>query len=169
MADKKYVQKEIKIPKAYSRQERMAIGQEIVDYIRARTADGRDKNGSRFPGYSKAYINSLAFKVAGKSKGEVNLKLSGDMLAVLDVLSTNPGKIKIGFDPGAPEAGRAEGNIRGTYGQASGSSSKRRDFLGIEPKALEAILDRYPLDDRAASRERAQETLDIVEGTEEDE
>lgn len=170
MADKKYIQRVIPIPRQYRPDEREAIAFEILKYIRERTDKGKDKNGESFPSYSPSYKNSLEFKIAGKSKtAPVNLRLSGDMMAAMDLIKNEPGKLVIGYRPGDPEAGRAEGNIRGTYGQSSGSSKKKRDFLGISPKVLrEEILSKFPLDDKEALKEQTKQTLEIIQATEED-
>lgn len=133
----------VNIPKAYKPAQRVAIAAEIIDYIRKRTARGKDKNNSKFPGYSKDYVKSLDFKIAGKSKSNVNLKLTGDMLAAIDLLKHEPGKLKIGFEAGTEENGRAEGNILGTYGQKT-STGKKRDFLGITNEDLKKkILSKF--------------------------
>lgn len=167
MADKKYIQRVIPIPRQYRPDEREAIAFEILKYIRERTAEGRDKDGKKFPKYSPSYVKSLDFKIAGKSKGDVNLRLSGDMMAALDLIKSDPGKLVIGYRPGDPEAGRAEGNIRGTYGKDSGSSSKKRDFLGISSDVLKKeILSKFPLDDKEALKEQTKQTLDIIGATE---
>ena len=135
MADKKYVQKTIQIPNGsqYSREEKIAIANEILIYIRERTTrESKDKDGIKFQEYSKEYTNSLDFKnVKGGKK--VNLTLSGDMLAAMNVLAINGSKVTIGYNEDDPEADRAEGNIRGTYGQSRGSKEKARNFLGIKP------------------------------------
>lgn len=150
---------DIEIPKDYGPKEREAIAHDVLEFIRTRTHDKQvDKNGKAFPGYSKDYIKSQDFKIAGKSKGSVNLTLSGDMLAALDLLNHKSGNIRIGFERGSEENARADGNIRGTYGQDSPNRKKARDFLGIKPNELERILERYP------TQEEAQKTLDTASG-----
>jgi len=166
MAEKKYVQTSIVIPKSYGPTERRAIAIEILDYIRDRTNSGLDKREQSFPKYSKEYKNSFEFKVAGKS-GKVDLKLSGDMLAVMDLIKTSPGKIVIGFDPGSSEAERAEGNIRGSYGKSRGDKSKARDFLGIDSSVLKAkILSKFPLSDKSKSESFAKKITDAEDFSE---
>lgn len=137
----------VEIPKGIAPSDREAIGREIVEHIRQRTEAGKGvKNGRlySFPGYSKEYTKSLDFKNAGKSKGEVNLTLSGDMLAAFDVLSTGPGRITIGFEAGTEENDRAEGNILGSYG-GDPNSKKARNFLGITDAELRMILRKFDL------------------------
>jgi hypothetical protein len=149
----------ITLPKSYTPMERQAIAKEIVDLIRKRTQEeGVDRRGKPFASYSASYVKSLNFKIAGKSKKDVNLTLSGDMMGALDVISDSPGKVIIGFENGSQENGKADGNIRGTYGQKS-QVGPRRDFLGISKQDLQRILDRYPIDDREASKDRARERL----------
>lgn len=137
---------EIEIPESYSRVEREAIAQEIVDRIRERTQEENlDRNNRPLPKYSKEYTESLDFKNAGKSKSDVNFTQSGDTLAALDLLETEPGKLVIGWEKGSTANAIADGNIRGTYGHASPVGPKR-DILGITKSDLKRILNRYPVD-----------------------
>lgn len=112
----------------------------IVEKIVDRTLKGKDKDGQRFPGYSKSYKESLDFKNAGKSASNINLELSGDMLAALEVLKEGKTYIEVGFEDGTDENARADGNIRGTYGKQRGDKSKARDFLGISETELNRLI-----------------------------
>lgn len=112
----------------------------IIERIVNRTDQGKDKDGRRFPGYSKSYKESLDFKVAGKSPGRVDLQLSGDMLAALSVLDKTQRSVIIGFEPGSEENAKADGNIRGTYGKPTPDPKKARDFLGISDSELQKII-----------------------------
>lgn len=150
---------DIEIPRHLGPQERQALAIEIIDHIRKRTDKGVDKNGSKFPKYSKSYTESLDFKIAGKSKSKVDLQLSGDMLGALDLLNHQPGKIVIGFERGSDENARADGNIRGTYGKNKADSSKARDFLGLSKTELATYLRKYPAKDKDASKKRASTVL----------
>lgn len=155
MASKKWIQAEVQIPKSYSAEERLAIAADIVKFIRQRTKQGKDVDGDTFkPNYSKAYRESLDFKIAGKSGSTPNLKLSGDMLAALRLIDHKKGKLVVGYKPGDPEAGRAEGNNRGTYGDLSRRPTPR-EFIGISKDDLrDKILAKYPLDnDRRRERQ----------------
>jgi hypothetical protein len=111
----------------------------IIERIVNRTDQGKDKDGRRFPGYSKSYKESLDFKVAGKTN-KVDLQLSGDMLAALSVLDKTSRSVTIGFENGSEENAKADGNIRGTYGNPSPNPKKARDFLGITIKELTDII-----------------------------
>lgn len=120
----------------------MELADLVIEHIVDRTQRGLDKDGRKFPGYSPEYVKSLDFKIAGKSKGDVNLTLSGDMLAAIDILQDKPGLIRIGFEKGSDENARADGNIRGTYGSDTPSRKKARDFLGLPDKVLEKLIGR---------------------------
>lgn len=139
----KWQRVKIEIPPVYGPTERRAIAQDIVDFIVERSKDGRDKNNRPFAGYSKEYQESLDFKIAGKSKS-VDLTLSGDMLGALDLLAHRKGEVVVGYQKGTDENGRADGNIRGTYGN-SRPVGPARDFLGITKKDLKTILAKYPV------------------------
>lgn len=161
----------ISIPKGYGPEEREAIAEEIVDFIRERVQKKNlDKNNKPLPGYSEAYVKSLAFKIAGKSKGDVNLTQSGDTLGALALLSHTSGKLLIGYENGTDENAIADGNIRGTYGKSK-PAGPRRDFLGLAKEDLKQILSRFEIDDDTAAAKAgrgAGDTAD-VHGDEDDE
>jgi hypothetical protein len=120
--------------------QRAEVADLVIERIVERTTQGKDKDGKRFAGYSKAYKDSLDFKVAGKS-GKVDLQLSGDMLAAIEALDVTRRSITIGFEPDSDENAKADGNIRGTYGQSKPIPGKARDFLGITERELAKIID----------------------------
>lgn len=134
----KWVRTKIEIPEYLKPDEREELGLRILQFIRQRSAKGLDKDNNPFPKYSPSYKNSLDFKIAGKSS-KVNLKLSGDMLAALDLLNHRKGELLIGFENGTEENDRAEGNILGSYGKDP-DEKKARDFLGIDPKDLAKLI-----------------------------
>lgn len=111
---------------------RQLIGNDIVSFIEARTNQGLDRFNRPFKKYAESYINSLDFKLAGKTPQQVNLRLTGDMHASLRVLSHGPGFIKIGFPGMSDENDKAKWN-----------AEKGRDLLGIMPKDLAYILRQY--------------------------
>ena len=123
-----------------TKDQKAEVGDLIVERIVARTDKGIDADGDKFVEYSKAYQDSLNFKIAGKSKSNVNLQLSGDMLASLQVLKQDGNKLTIGFERGSDENARADGNIRGTYGQQKANPFNSRDFLGISNTELIDIV-----------------------------
>ena len=129
------------ISKKYSKEQRLAIASDIVEYIRDRASRGE------VPGkktYSKGYADSLDFRIAGKSESKVDMTLSGDMLTELDILGEKSGEILIGYDRSSDQYGKAEGNILGSYG---GKANKKnaRPFLNLTDKEIRDILKDYPL------------------------
>lgn len=155
---------DVKLPSGYSDDVKEAISAEIISTIRKRTLKNKDANGDNFPAYSKEYVKSVDFKAAGKSKGDINLTLSGDMLASIELLETKKNKIRIGFEDGTIQNAKADGNIRGTYGKPRANPAKARPFLGISDEELAKILKKYPRDETAEERAdavlRAQEKID---------
>lgn len=142
---------DIQIPKGLSAADRETIADDIMDFIRDRTKDGKSWRNRDFAGYSEAYTKSLNFKIAGKSKRDVNLTQSGDTLGALTMLDHSDGKIRIGFEKGSKENGIADGNIRGTYGHSKPVGPKR-DFLGITKGDLSRILDKFTVEDSEAGK-----------------
>jgi len=61
------------------------------------------------------------------------------MLEAMDVLSTAPDSILIGYRNNTEENAKAEGNQKGSYGR-SPDSSKQRKFLGVTKSELNTIL-----------------------------
>ena len=112
---------------------KLAVGQAIVDRIRERTRDGISKDGRTFKKYSKSYIDSLPFKSFGKSAGDTNLTLSGDMLGLMDVVDTEGGRITIGWEDDT-QAAKAHGHITGAKGNLP-----VRDFFGLPQTEIEDI------------------------------
>jgi hypothetical protein len=90
-------------------------------------------NGKKFAPYSQSYAESQDFKIAGKSKNEVNLQLSGDTIKSMQILQNNPGYVTIGFNDGTPE------NDKAAWAQADDNGPQRR-FLSLSDKELEQII-----------------------------
>ncbi len=178
MAAKTPIQWTVAVDPSYTRDEREAIAQDIIDLIRekakrgdgvVRASDGRVTRGRRFDSYSKEYAESLDFKIAGKSKSKIDLTLSGDMLGAIDIISSRKGEITVGYTDGSPEAARAEGNILGTYGQDKPIPGKSRDFLGLLPRELTTILERYTAEGRKVEAKINKAARDLVSDDEDDE
>ena len=137
------------VPEGYDEDSRRTIGEEAIKVIIARSKAGKDKNGSKFAGYSASYIDSFDFKLGGKSKGNVNLTLSNEMLNSLEIIETSKGEIVIGIPKDdILNNAKAEGNILGTYGQKSPIRGKARDFMGLSSKEKESILSKIPIKDK---------------------
>jgi len=140
MAQQKFT---VKVAKGLDAETRAAIAVDIIDHIIERTQKGKDKKGKDFKGYSDSYKGSFDFKLAGKGK-KVNLTLSGEMLNALTLLDSAPGSLTIGIpaDDDFNNA-KAEGNIKGTYGQDAPIRGKKRDFMGIQRTELTKIKEKY--------------------------
>jgi hypothetical protein len=138
------VKQTIKIPTEYNQRTARAIANDLVEFIVDRTKEGKGKDGRRFPKYSKSYMDSLDFEIAGKDS-TVDLTLTGEMLDTLQVLSAQRGEIVIGFPEGSDVNGRAEGNILGSYG-GDPNPSRARNFLDVSDKEISRIAAQYPLD-----------------------
>lgn len=108
------------------------FGNRVIDEIKDRTLKGRDKNERPFVPYSKAYKDSLEFQVFGKSS-RVNLKLSGEMQASINVLKTDSTSVTIGF-LSAEQEQKATGHVMGS------GPLPVRDFWGIDKKDQVGIL-----------------------------
>ena len=118
---------------------RSLVAEDVVTFILTRTSRGLDKNNKPFKRYSKSYVNSIDFKIAGKSKNQVNLELSGDMLTDLEILNIQTaGFITIGFIEGTEENDRAAWNRNNLR-----PSHPKRDFLGINDSDLNKIINKY--------------------------
>jgi len=147
MAHQKF---ELSIDSRYDAADQAEIAREVIDFIVDRSRDGIDKDGNKFPAYSKEYRESLDFRIAGKSNS-VNLTMSGEMLNSIELLSREAGRLTIGFQAGTQINDQAEGNILGTYGQTTPDSRKARDFLGISQSDLSGILARFPIEEAPRS------------------
>ena len=154
----------IEVDHRYGPAAREAIALEVMDFVVQRTQGGEGVNKTsdgrvyrkEFPKYSKEYKKSMDFRIAGKSSN-VNLTLSGDMLANIRLLRHRAGEITIGYGRGDDDAPKVEGNVTGSYGKPSPNKKKARDFLGIHKEDLGKILSDFPIKDReelAASIER---------------
>lgn len=130
-----WMKTKVSISPSFKPKDRVAISDAIIEYIKNRTMDGVDKNLEKFANYKPSYA---AFK--GVGVGDVDLVFSGDMLSDLKLLSHRNGELTIGFENGSKSNGKAEGNIKGTYGQPR-PVQQPRDFLGITDIEVESLLD----------------------------
>jgi hypothetical protein len=106
-----------------------AYAQSVIDKIVERTQESTPYKGS-FPAYSKAYKNSLAFQIYGKSN-EVNLTLSGSMLSNMVDKPKNKPMIEITFSNSLDKAK--------AYNHVTGDTLPVRNFFGL-PKDVEIEL-----------------------------
>lgn len=113
------------------------FGKRCIDSIIERTLEGKDKKGNPWSGraakYSESYKQSDEFRIYGKSPSVVNLKLTGDMQAAIDVVAINSRSVTLGFI-GQEENDKAHGHVNGA------NYLPVRDFWGIPEKDQIAIL-----------------------------
>lgn len=136
---------DIRVPIELDSLGRRVVGEQIVDFIVARTKRGLGIDNTPFPGYSDSYKQSDDFAAAGKSS-TVNLTLTGDMLSDLQVLSHSAGIITIGYTAGSEENDRATWHRQPRPNVKTGALAPTRDFLGIAQKDLDLIVGRYLAD-----------------------
>ena len=113
---------------------RQAIGQEILDTIVNRTEDAEFLNDAK-GSYSPEYVHSPEFEAFGKSKNNVNLTQSGDMLGLLDIIEDNANEIKIGWNDSVNRAKGTNHNF--------GITLPKREFLGLTDKEVNKIKDKF--------------------------
>lgn len=119
-----------------------AIQQDIIDYTIKRAASGKGIGGTTLKTpYSESYANSAAFKAAGKSKGNVNMRLYGDMLGSMDVLGEDGASFTIGFTDQEQNV-KAFAHMSGYEGHPTISGPKRK-FFGLTGDEVKKILSGY--------------------------
>ncbi len=143
-----------------------AIGGAIIERIRARTEAG---NGMSFSDsgrgtpvklkspYSKEYADSLDFKAFGKSRGKVNMTLTGDMLGLMDVVKIEGNTIKIGWAD-TSESAKAHGHSTGAKGRLP-----VRPFFGVSKSELKEIKKEFGDAIKEAVRTRNSEGREAFE------
>lgn len=125
----------ITIPSDIDALGRKVLAQMIIDFIQDRTSRGLDMNGDNFAPYSETYKDSKDFSVAGKSN-TVNLRLTGDTMASIELLTDITGSVTLGFAPGTSE------NDKAAWVSDSDGGPARR-FLGISANDLNIVLGNF--------------------------
>ena len=137
---------------------REAIGEAILARIRARTeagdgmsfdAMGRGRQIKLKSPYSKSYIDSLDFKAFGKKPSQVNMKLTGDMLGLMDIKRQSSNSITIGWTD-ATENAKA-------YNHSVGDTVPRRPFFGVSKSELQDIKREFKSEIKEAIRTKDSE------------
>ena len=167
MTVSKWTQRKVSISRKYDEDERQAIAFDIISYIQDRSKAGKGKDGKKFPGYTKDYRSSQEYKTIKGKKTKVDLTLSGDMLDSIDLLEDEKGGLIIGISEDDQDNGKAEGNIRGSYGKPTGKQSKARDFLAISKAEVSKILKKYPIKDEEKRKESLQSYFATIKAAKE--
>lgn len=134
----------------------LKIGQKIIDYIEERVDDGLGYGRTKLKSpYSDAYANSLNFKAAGKSQSDVNMKLSGDMMASIDIIEVNGSKITIGIDD--PD------QVPKAFNHQTGDTVPKRPFFGVTNDELKQyVLSEFKDEIRAKRTTSAEEQSRLI-------
>jgi hypothetical protein len=114
---------------------KQAIGQALIDKMVERTQSGVDVNGSSFKGYSPSYVKSDEFKAFGKSKGDINLTLTGDMLNAITPQGESAETIKI------KQTGRT--NILKQFNHNTGDTVKKRKNFGVTSREIKEVKEDF--------------------------
>lgn len=140
----------VKVPRASRADARDEVADFVKEQILSRTADGRTsvKGGKWKRTLSPEYKKK---KSEESSADFANLELTGDML---DALETSVVGKNIRIEVAGDEAGKAEGNLTGSYGR-SPNLKNARQFMPVDDQELspeivsgiKKILQRYEDDD----------------------
>jgi hypothetical protein len=115
------------------------VGEEMLKRIRERADSGMGVDFEKSKGgtevdlkspYSDEYAKSPEFRAFGKSKRQVNMKLTGDMLGLMDILEVDGNNLVIGWE--GDEAPKA-------FNHLTGDTVPRRPFFGISKDDLKSI------------------------------
>jgi hypothetical protein len=119
---------------------REIIGERIIEYIRDRTESGEGvKFGLSGKGtpvklkspYSQAYVKSPDFKAFGKSRNQVNMRLTGDMLELMDVTKQTANTITIGWND--------KSQVPKAYNHIEGDTVPSRPFFGVSKTEVKEL------------------------------
>jgi hypothetical protein len=113
---------------------REIIGEKIIERIRQRVQEeGRGFNGRPLKRpYSDDYSESAEFKAFGKSKSDVNMTLTGDMLGLMDITKQSANTVTIGWRDSEQELK--------AFNHITGDTVPRRDFFGINKTEMREIV-----------------------------
>jgi hypothetical protein len=129
------------------------VGQAIIRRIQDRTLEGIDSEGKPFAGYSKRYVDSKEFRIAGKSASRVDLRLTHEMMNSLAITESAKGSVTIGFTS-------TEASKKAEWAEASDNGPSRK-FMGISESELSKILAQYAAPE-SAMRNLAIEALQRI-------
>ncbi|WP_417447204.1 hypothetical protein [Kangiella sp.] len=113
------------------------VGQEIIDRMIDRIREGDSVHGRNMKAYDPDYVDSDEFKAYGKSKSNVNMRLTGDMLNLMDIKGIEGDTVIVGWND-QESNDKAHGHMTGFQGKGT-----KREFFGATQKLLEEIRDEY--------------------------
>nr|NIT59752.1 hypothetical protein [Fodinibius sp.]NIV14500.1 hypothetical protein [Fodinibius sp.]NIY28335.1 hypothetical protein [Fodinibius sp.] len=132
----------VKVPDDLTADQKFNVAIKMLQFIHDRTTEGKNVYGRRWSGKAGEYTDQYAKKKGTSPSGPVDLTLSREMLGKMQYFKSLSGKgeIVLGFKEGTKVRGKAEGNIRGTYGQPAPIPGKARPFLDILQKDVNRIV-----------------------------
>lgn len=115
------------------------IGDAIVDYTvkRVNAKKGIGGQNLRSP-YSKEYQKSTEFELYGKTKDNVNMQLTGDMIDSIETLDVDDSILVVGIDN--ENAPKAHGHMTGKNGTVK---NMKRQFFGLTVDELKEVLKEF--------------------------
>jgi phage gpG-like protein len=139
----------LSIPSDFDASQRADLAERVMEFIRDRSKKGYNVRGNDWAGKAGQYTEEYAKKKGVSPGGPVDLALSHDMLDEMQYFPTlSPtGQITVGYKKGTSIERKAEGNIKGTYGQPEPIPGKARPFLDILAKDLKRIVEEVRDDD----------------------
>ena len=155
------VQTTIYFPRRLDADQRVLLADlAIKEVINRTTVKKIGTNGKPFKAYSDSYKSSFEFKLAGKGK-KPNLKLTGDMVHSIELISHEEGSLVIGYEPDDEIAGKVEGNQIGSYGKSAGNPAKARKFLGLPQRVVNILVAKV---ESATISKRLEAETSLIEG-----
>jgi len=154
----------MKVPRHLSSDEKREVALRSIDFIRDRTEKGKNVYGKNWAGRAGKYTKPYA-KLKGTGLRPVDLTDSTKMLSAIKYMKSKSrvDELVIGFRKGSNLEGRAEGNIRGSYGNPNRRvTDKARPFLDILKKDLTSIVKEV-----IGERESTEETEGSIETNDE--
>lgn len=142
-----------------------ALAQTLIDKMVTRVQDGQGIGGVKLKSpYSERYAKTLEFKAAGKSRGKVNMTLTGDMVSSIGVISTKGNTIKIGIEDSE--------QVAKAYNHQTGDTVPQRPFFGFSKDELNDIKKEFSSKIKRAAKEGAGAkdglALELIDSIEED-
>lgn len=113
---------------------RQSVGQDIIDTIQSRTEGGKFLAPAKKT-YSPEYTHSIEFAAFNKSKNNVNLRQTGEMLDLMDIIKEDSSSIRIGWTDSEDQAKATNHNF--------GVTVPKREFLGLTEAEAKKIKEKY--------------------------